>query len=155
MEIISSHCYWTTGVLATTGYLKDGVMTQELQAAMLCGDTPLPGEVQELSFSPWPWADTGNPVLEAEKFHLWPETGASSRRAASRTVWGGPGKAALCPRGVEAARELKGGWSERGRERPPVVPLVFSSIWPPRNKSILVASLPFHCSGSNWRIHTC
>ena len=67
-------------------------------------------------------------MLEAEKSHLGPETGASGRRAASRTVWEGPGKATLCPRGAEDARELKGGWSERGCERPPVVPLVFSAI---------------------------
>ena len=30
------------------------------------------------------------PVIEAEKSHLGLETGASGRRAASRTGWGGP-----------------------------------------------------------------
>ena len=107
MKIISFHCYWTTGVPPTTRYPEERSDDSGIQAVMLCGDIPLPGEAQELSSLSWPWVDTRNPELKAEKSHLGPETVASGRRAASRTVWGGPGKAALCLCGVEAARELR------------------------------------------------
>ena len=108
MEIISSHCYWTTVVPPTTSYPEGRSDGSGIQAVMLCGDISLPGEAQELSSSSWPWSDTGNPLLEAEKSHIGPDTGASGMRAVSKTVWGDPGKAALCLRGMEAARELNG-----------------------------------------------
>ena len=130
MKITSFDYYWAPGVPPTTRYPEGRSDDSGIQAFMLCGDIQLPAEAQELSSSSWPWADTGNPELEAEKSHLGPETGASGRRAASKTVWGGPGKAALCPWGVEAARELKKGWSERRYETPCCTSCLFLHLVP-------------------------
>ena len=130
MKIISVHCYWTTGVPPTTRYPEERSDDSGIQAVMLCGDIPLPGEAQELSSLSWPWVDTRNPELKAEKSHLGPETVASGRRAASRTVWGGPGKAALCLCGVEAARELREDGQREGVRDPLLYFLSFLHLVP-------------------------
>ena len=110
LRIISSHCYWTTGETPTTSYPEGRSDYTGISGnVVVWGCTITMGGTQELSSSSWPWANTGNPVLEAEKSHLGLETGASGRRAASRTGWGGPWKASSCLWCSETTREIKEG----------------------------------------------
>ena len=105
------------------------MMMEELQAVSLCQAAPhhchmrhTGGFLLILALS-----IHRDPVLEAENSHLAPETGASGRRAAARTRWGGPREAASCLGLEEAIRDHERSVvRERACREPSVLPLVFS-----------------------------